>query len=180
MCSAAPDDFQKAIACAARKKKSKKSVHNDLRSAFWAKIVFGDYYLQKEVNKHFIYRAIYGILKIWYVIVSQFKPICGGMENYMVRHIVMWKYNAELSMEEREALFGRLFKAAEEMNGNIAGLISAKLIENVNPQEKYDLCLYCEFESVEDIVKYQDDPVHVAFKNIISGNVFDRACIDAQ
>ncbi len=98
----------------------------------------------------------------------------------MIRHIVMWKYKAELSVEEREALFLRLYKAAEDMNGNIKGLIKAELIKNVNPNEKFDLCLYCEFEALEDIVSYQDDPVHVAFKNIIAGNVFDRACIDAQ
>ena len=98
----------------------------------------------------------------------------------MIRHIVMWKYKAELSMEERKALFEKLTKAAEDMNGNIKGLIKAELIENVNSEEKYDLCLYCEFETLQDIHAYQEDPVHIAFKNIIAGNVFDRACIDAM
>lgn len=98
----------------------------------------------------------------------------------MIRHIVMWKYKAELSMEERGELFERLKKAADNMNGNIKGLISATLIKNVNVEEKYDLCLYCEFETLEDVQAYQEDPVHIAFKNIIAGNVFDRACIDAM
>ncbi len=98
----------------------------------------------------------------------------------MIRHIVMWKYKSELSMEDREALFEKLFEAAENMNGNIKGLIKAELIKNVNSEEKYDLCLYCEFEALSDIQAYQEDPVHIAFKNIIAGNVFDRACIDAM
>ena len=98
----------------------------------------------------------------------------------MIRHIVMWKYKAELSMEDRAELFDKLSKAAENMNGNIKGLIKAELIKNVNSQEKYDLCLYCEFETLEDINSYQEDPVHIAFKDIIVGNVFDRACIDAM
>ncbi len=98
----------------------------------------------------------------------------------MIRHIVMWKYKAELSLEDRAELFGKLLKAAENMNGNIKGLIKAELIKNVNSQEKYDLCLYCEFETLEDINAYQEDPVHIAFKDIIVGNVFDRACIDAM
>ena len=97
----------------------------------------------------------------------------------MIRHIVMWKYKSELSMEERAELFEKLYAAAENMNGNIKNLIKAQLIKNVNPEEKYDLCLYCEFEALEDVQAYQDDPVHIAFKNIIAGNVFDRACIDA-
>ena len=98
----------------------------------------------------------------------------------MIRHIVMWKYKAELSMEDREALFEKLNAAAKAMNGNIKGLIKAELIKNVNCEEKYDLCLYCEFETLEDINNYQEDPVHIAFKDIIMGNVFDRACIDAM
>ena len=98
----------------------------------------------------------------------------------MIRHIVMWKYKSELSMEDREALFEKLLVAANNMNGNIKGLIKAELIKNVNSEEKYDLCLYCEFETLEDIHAYQEDSVHIAFKNIIAGNVFDRACIDAM
>lgn len=98
----------------------------------------------------------------------------------MIRHIVMWKYKAELSVEDRAELFSKLSQAAENMNGNIKGLIKAELIKNVNSNEKYDLCLYCEFETLEDVNSYQDDPVHIAFKDIIVGNVFDRACIDAM
>lgn len=96
----------------------------------------------------------------------------------MIKHIVMWKYKEELSLDARNELFERLSKAADNMNGNINGLIKAELIKNVNEAEVYDLCLYCEFEALEDVEAYQNDPVHVAFKNIISGNVFDRACID--
>ena len=97
----------------------------------------------------------------------------------MIRHIVMWKYKEELTKTDRAQLFQSLCKAAENMNGKIDGLLKAELIENVNPNEKYDLCLYCEFENFEQVVSYQDDPEHIKFKNIITGNVYDRACIDA-
>lgn len=96
----------------------------------------------------------------------------------MIRHIVMWKYKEELSEMDRAELFVKLDEAAKNMNGNIKGLIKAELIKNVNENEKYDLSLYCEFENLNDVLDYQDDPVHVAFKNIIMGNVYDRACID--
>lgn len=96
----------------------------------------------------------------------------------MIKHIVMWKYKEELSFDARNELFERLSEAADNMNGNIKGLIKAELIKNANEAEVYDLCLYCEFEALADVEAYQNDPVHVAFKNIIAGNVFDRACID--
>lgn len=96
----------------------------------------------------------------------------------MIRHIVMWKYKEILSADERDALYEKLNEAAKNMNGNIKGLIKAELIGNVNPAEAYDLALYCEFETLEDIDAYQTDSVHMVFKNIISGNVDSRSCID--
>ncbi len=98
----------------------------------------------------------------------------------MIKHIVMWKYKEELSVKEREELFCQLKKAADNMNGNIKGLVKAELIKNVNPAEKFDLALFCELETLEDVIAYQDDKVHLAFKNIITGKVFDRVCIDGE
>lgn len=96
----------------------------------------------------------------------------------MIKHIVMWKYNNTLSVEDREDLFAKLNTAADNMKGKVPGLINIELIGNKNPKEKYDLCLYCEFETLEDVDKYQVDPLHIIFKDIITGNVIDRACID--
>lgn len=96
----------------------------------------------------------------------------------MVKHIVMWKYKEELTRDAIEKLEKDLKKGAEDMNGNIKGLIKAVFMKNVNEKEYHDICLYCEFESFEDVENYQDDPVHVAFKNIIVPNVKDRVCID--
>ena len=98
----------------------------------------------------------------------------------MVKHIVMWKYKSELSQNEREVLFEKLRKSADDMNGKINGMKYATLMKNVNPDEPHDICLYCEFETYRDVENYQVDPVHIAFKNIIMGNVYDRVCIDCE
>lgn len=96
----------------------------------------------------------------------------------MIRHIVMWKYKESLTKEERQELFKKLTSAAEAMEGNVKGLIAISLFENKNPKEKHDLCLLCKFESLEDVDNYQVDPLHIVFKDIITGNVTDRVCID--
>lgn len=98
----------------------------------------------------------------------------------MVRHIVMWKYNEDLSLEKRDELFDKLDSACNDMNGNISGLIEAKLLKNANEKEVYGLCLVCDMENMEAVRSYQDDPLHIVFKNIITGNVNGRACIDAE
>lgn len=98
----------------------------------------------------------------------------------MIRHIVMWKYNDELTEAEREALCKNAKAAAEKMNGNIKGLIFAELQKNVNPKEPHDLALYCEFEDFDAAEEYQTHPVHLSFKAVISGKVNGRVCIDCE
>lgn len=92
----------------------------------------------------------------------------------------MWKYNKELSEEDKLLLCKNAKKAADNMNGNIPGLLFAELQKNVNPKEPHDLALYCEFEDFDSVVSYQTDPVHLAFKAVISGKVNDRVCIDCE
>lgn len=96
----------------------------------------------------------------------------------MIRHIVMWKYREGLTTEEKTALLNNLNKAAEDMRGKVEGLLDIHLEKNVNEKEKYDICLYCEFETLENVDNYQVHPLHLVFKDIITGNVVDRACID--
>ncbi len=96
----------------------------------------------------------------------------------MIRHIVMWKYKETLSENERKELFEKLSAAAENMRGNVKGLLDINLFENKNPKEKHDLCLFCTFGELSDVDSYQTDALHVVFKDIITGNVTDRVCID--
>ncbi|MCD8049909.1 MAG: Dabb family protein [Clostridia bacterium] len=99
----------------------------------------------------------------------------------MVKHIVMWKYKDTVQDEDKPELVARLKTAAEAMNGGkIPGLIKAALEVSVNPNETHDLALYCEFEDLKSVEEYQDNPIHVAFKNIIVPNVCGRACIDCE
>ena len=98
----------------------------------------------------------------------------------MIRHLVMWKYAENIGEKEIEALLPRLKKAADDMNGNIDGLIFAELLKNVNPNERHDLALYCEFSDFEAVKRYQTDPVHLKFKEVLAGNVCDRVCIDCE
>lgn len=92
----------------------------------------------------------------------------------------MWKYIDQLGEDEKKELIDRLTGSAKEMAGNIKGLSFAELQVNVNKDEPHDLALYCEFESFDDVISYQTDPVHLAFKSILKGKVFDRVCIDCE
>ena len=74
----------------------------------------------------------------------------------MIKHIVMWKF------KENET---------ENMNKFLEGLISLKdkidVIKdmqvgvNINENNNFDAVLISEFESMEDLKKYKEDPRHV-------------------
>jgi hypothetical protein len=98
----------------------------------------------------------------------------------MIRHLVMWKYNEELTEAEREELRKNAAAAANDMNGKIKGMTYAALQRNVNENEPHDLALYCEFEDFASVEGYQSDPAHLAFKSVISGKVHDRVCVDCE
>ena len=92
----------------------------------------------------------------------------------------MWRFCDSLSDGEKSALMPRLKKAADDMNGNIKGLTFARLQKNVNKNEKHDIALYCEFENFDAAVRYQTDPVHLKFKEVLGKNVCDRVCVDCE
>lgn len=48
------------------------------------------------------------------------------------------------------------------------------------PESNYDLCLIYDFQSINDLNAYQNDPVHLAFKNYVIEHMDSRACIDYQ
>lgn len=48
------------------------------------------------------------------------------------------------------------------------------------PESNYDLCLIYDFQSIDDLNDYQNDPVHLAFKNYVIEHMESRACIDYQ
>ena len=81
----------------------------------------------------------------------------------MVKHIVMFKLKESLSENEK----------IEIMNNLHVGL-------NINPSEKWDICLDSTFDSLEDVKAYSVHPDHVAAAGIIKDAKEDRACVDFE
>ena len=51
---------------------------------------------------------------------------------------------------------------------------------NVNPNEKYEVALSSEFETLEDVKTYAVHPAHVAVAQIIVPHMKARACSDYE
>ena len=91
----------------------------------------------------------------------------------MIKHIVMWKF------KENET---------ENMNKFLEGLISLKdkidIIKdmqvgvNINENNNYDAVLISEFENMEDLKKYKEDPRHVEVSKLCKSIREERAAVD--
>ena len=74
----------------------------------------------------------------------------------MIRHIVMWKFRPGTEKEQTEFLTG-----LRGLQGVIPELLRSEVAVNVG-QGNYDAVLVSEFESLETLETYKNDPRHKA------------------
>ena len=98
----------------------------------------------------------------------------------MVKHIVLFKFKRKSS--------GRRKKMHHEpFQGSHRGASCPDILYpphlcglNLNPDEKWDICLESEFDSLDDVKAYAVHPAHVAAAGIIKEVKADRACTDYE
>lgn len=96
----------------------------------------------------------------------------------MVRHIVLFRLKESLSQAEKRDIAVR-FKTAIEALPEVIGFIGKIEVGlNINENEKFDIALYSEFETLDEVKAYSAHPSHVAAAGILTGHVDERACVD--
>lgn len=98
----------------------------------------------------------------------------------MVKHIVMFKLNEKLSQQEKNSITDKFKKAIEELPSTIKSIRKIYVSGNINPAEKWDICLESEFDSLEDVKAYSVHPNHIAAGSILKDSKIDRACVDFE
>lgn len=100
----------------------------------------------------------------------------------MIRHIVMFQLPETLTPSEKAL---HLQTAADMTAGflqEISSLADFKLVTNSDlaPASNYDLALICDFNTIDDLNKYQEHPSHKKFGSFITKVRQNRACIDYE
>ncbi len=96
----------------------------------------------------------------------------------MVKHIVLFKLKEELSATEKNTVMNDFKTAIEALPASISVIRHIEVGINSNPKETWDMALYSEFDTMEDVEIYATHPDHVAAGKIIASARQDRACVD--
>lgn len=92
----------------------------------------------------------------------------------MIRHIVMWKFRPGTEAEQEQFLSG-----LAALQGVIPELLKSEVARNIG-EGNYDAVLVSEFESLEALDRYKNDPRHKAVSALCKSIREDRVAVDYE
>ena len=92
----------------------------------------------------------------------------------MIRHIVMWKFRTGTEAEQ-----ARFLEGLRSLQGVIPQLLKSEVAVNVG-RGNYDAVLVSEFESLEALDTYKNDPRHKAVSALCKSIRTDRVAVDYE
>ena len=100
----------------------------------------------------------------------------------MVKHIILWTLNPELSEKEKETVKAEIKEGLEGLVGKVPGLVSVKVhIDGRLSSSNADLMLDSTLASEEALKGYAVHPAHVAVANgKVRPYTVQRACLDFE
>jgi hypothetical protein len=100
----------------------------------------------------------------------------------MVKHIILWTLNPELSEKEKGTVKAEIKEGLEGLVGKVPGLVSVKVhIDGRLSSSNADLMLDSTLESEEALKGYAVHPAHVAVANgKVRPYTVQRACLDFE
>lgn len=100
----------------------------------------------------------------------------------MIKHIVFFQLADEAEGKTKAKNAQIIKKGLENLYGIIPELkkIEVGINHPETPDSNYDICLYCEFETVADLDIYQNHPEHKKVGAYITKVRTARACVDYE
>jgi len=99
----------------------------------------------------------------------------------MVKHIVLWKLKDMAEGREKQENALILKKELESLKGKIKEIVHIEVGLNFNVSEAaYDVALYSEFRTREDLQVYQKHPEHVKVANLVNKVREKRVVVDYE
>lgn len=98
----------------------------------------------------------------------------------MIKHIILWTLNPELSEEEKESVKAGIKEGLEGLVGKVPGLLDVKVQASGRlASSTADLMLDCTLENEEALKGYAKHPEHLAVADTkVRPYTVQRACLD--
>lgn len=98
----------------------------------------------------------------------------------MIKHIVLFQLRQDISDETRRTVMDTFKREIEALPHSIPCIRQIHVGFNVNPAEKWDVCLESTFDSLQDLDIYAQHPLHKAAAGDFVPYVAGRACTDFE
>lgn len=100
----------------------------------------------------------------------------------MVRHVILWKLNEQLSEEEKQNVKAGIKCGLESLVGKVPGLLDVKVhIDGRLASSNADVMLDSLLESADALKAYATHPEHVAVANgKVRPYTIQRTCLDFE
>ena len=93
----------------------------------------------------------------------------------MIRHVIMWKFR-----EGEEENMHRFLNGLKALDGVIPEIRRMEVGVNVLEKNNYDACLIADFDDLEALERYKNDPRHVAVSTLCKSIRESRGAIDYE
>lgn len=98
----------------------------------------------------------------------------------MVKHIVLFKLKENAPQEQKNEVMHAFKNAIEALPAKISFIRKVEVGLNINSNETWDIALYSEFDSLDDVKAYSIHPDHVAAAKLLAELKQDRSCVDYE
>ena len=98
----------------------------------------------------------------------------------MVKHIVMWNFNSEMSTEDKKAAGEKMKVLLEPIKELVDGVLDIRVVINDMESSNRDIALIGTYENEEALKAYQMHPAHVEASKYVRSVTCNRSCLDYE
>ena len=93
----------------------------------------------------------------------------------MIRHVIMWKFKAG-----EEENMHKFLDGLKALDGVIPEILHMEVGVNCLDGNNFDACLIADFEDLDAMNRYKNDPRHVAVSNLCKSIRETRGAVDFE
>ncbi|MCD8318004.1 MAG: Dabb family protein [Paraprevotella sp.] len=98
----------------------------------------------------------------------------------MVKHIVLFRLDPDMETGRKAEVMATFKKGIENLPAKIPFIRKIEVGLNVNADEEFDIALYSEFDTMDEVKAYAVHPEHVAVAALLKDCKKSRACVDYE